>query len=127
MFQKCINFQDTRRKEILQRAIGSFVKPNLRKGEAIVKVVNSVIKNAPCTKHNILGDIGLQTKRIEIVLKEANDRGFVEVIGGGEKAKGYGRKPYIYKATINGINFIKESGGKFLWQTYELVLVEPQG
>ncbi len=47
-------------------------------------------------------------------LKEAKDKGFVNVIGGGEKAGHYGRKPYIYESTIEGINLIKEKGSNFL-------------
>ncbi|MDD5132964.1 MAG: hypothetical protein PHD81_03480 [Candidatus Nanoarchaeia archaeon] len=115
IFRDNINFQDTRRKEILQKSIKSFVKPNLRKGEPIVKIVNSVINLSPCNKHNILKDTGLNLKRIEILLKEAKDKGFVKVTSGGEKANfSYGRKPYIYNYTNNGIKFIEENGGKFL-------------
>lgn len=34
-------------------------------------------------------------------------------MGGGEKAGRYGRKPYIYKYTDEGVNYVKEKGGKF--------------
>ncbi len=107
LFKKYINFQDTRRKNILQKSIESFVKPNLRKGEAIIKTVNSVIASYPCTKHDVVKDTGLQMKRIEILLKESRDKGFIRLIGGGEKDGQYGRKPYIYKYTKKGMEFVK--------------------
>jgi hypothetical protein len=116
LFQKNIDFKDTRRKDILQEAIQSFVKPNLRKGEPLIRVINAVKQNSPCTKHNVIKDTKLQMKRIEILLKEARTSNLIKVVGGGERKNGCcgGKNPYMYETTPEGIYLLEEKGDKFL-------------
>jgi hypothetical protein len=113
LFDKLISFQDSRRQKILQESIKSFLKPKLRNGESLFRIINSVMINKICDKYRVSQDSKLSIERVGALLKYARNKGLIFLAGLGRTPKTYRRKVFLYSSTQKGIDFIKCEGVRF--------------
>jgi len=101
-FRDKINFQTKSKREILDKAIASFVRPKRSDNESLFLVADAVRESCFefgfSTKHDVMQLTDLKESWVLRLLKKALDKGMIKVIGGGNRRVGFrgGRYPYFY-------------------------------